>query len=206
MYRKVKENILKLRSEGKTYPEIMKILGCGSGIVSYHCGIGQREKAIRRNNDTVQRDPVRTKTNEFKRRKVILRSNLTAKRKFAIDKVIGLRIKDYCGQRIGHSRRKYMKPYFTPEDVRNKIGDNPICYLTGEPIDLTVGKSFAFDHIIPVSRGGDNSLENLGICSRMANFSKRDMTPDEYFFLCRKVLEHQGFTVIPPKEKDQLES
>jgi len=38
-----KENILKLRAEGKTYTEIQKILGCSKGTISYHLGDGQKQ-------------------------------------------------------------------------------------------------------------------------------------------------------------------
>ena len=41
----MKEDILKLREEGKSYREISKLLGCSKGSVSYHCGKGQKEKA-----------------------------------------------------------------------------------------------------------------------------------------------------------------
>ena len=39
-----KENILKLRKEGKSYGEIQKILGCSKSTISYHLGEGQIEK------------------------------------------------------------------------------------------------------------------------------------------------------------------
>ena len=33
----MKEEILKLRKEGKTYNEIVEILGCAKSTVNYHC-------------------------------------------------------------------------------------------------------------------------------------------------------------------------
>ena len=39
-----KENILKLRSEGKTYNQIKDELGCSKGTIAYHLGEGQKEK------------------------------------------------------------------------------------------------------------------------------------------------------------------
>lgn len=47
----IKENILKLRAEGLTYNQIVKKLGCSKGTVSFHCGAGQKEKALKRNRD-----------------------------------------------------------------------------------------------------------------------------------------------------------
>ncbi len=46
----MKEQILKLRKEGKTYDEIVKIVGCSKGTVSYYCGKGQKEKSKLRQN------------------------------------------------------------------------------------------------------------------------------------------------------------
>ena len=39
------KNILKLRSEGKTYNQIKEELGCSKGTIAYHLGEGQKEKA-----------------------------------------------------------------------------------------------------------------------------------------------------------------
>jgi predicted transcriptional regulator len=41
---KHKENILRLRAEGKSYNQIADELGCSKGTVSYHIGFGQKEK------------------------------------------------------------------------------------------------------------------------------------------------------------------
>lgn len=44
----MKEQILKLREEGKSYNEICKALNCTKATVSYHCGKGQKEKSKQR--------------------------------------------------------------------------------------------------------------------------------------------------------------
>lgn len=46
-----------------------------------------------------------------------------------------------------------------------------------------------------VSKGGTNDLSNLGITIPIANYSKSDLTVEEYLELCKKVLEHYGYTV-----------
>jgi transposase len=43
-----KNNIIKLRSQGKTYREIQKELGCSKGTISYHLGEGQKQKTRQR--------------------------------------------------------------------------------------------------------------------------------------------------------------
>jgi len=47
----MKEKILELRAEGKTYNEIASILGCSKGSIAYHCGTGQKEKWMQRQRD-----------------------------------------------------------------------------------------------------------------------------------------------------------
>lgn len=47
-----KEEILRLRSEGKSYREIQAILGCSKGTIAYHLGPGQKDKTKDRTNRT----------------------------------------------------------------------------------------------------------------------------------------------------------
>ena len=44
----MKEQILKLREEGKTHSEIKELLGCSKSTISYYCGHEQREKTKNR--------------------------------------------------------------------------------------------------------------------------------------------------------------
>ena len=44
----MKEKILALREQGKSYRQICKILGCSSSTVSYHCDSEQKEKTKKR--------------------------------------------------------------------------------------------------------------------------------------------------------------
>lgn len=166
----MKEKILKLRNEGKTYTEIQNILGCSKGTISYHCGKGQKEKS----------------NNRLKK----LRKEKSLLRKIQVFKN---RTNDF--QRDRGKNREY-DINFTYQDVLDKIGDNPICYLTGKPIKLNDIKSFQLDHRIPVSKGGDNSLENLELTLKKANQSKHDMTLEEYLELCTEVLKYNGYKVI----------
>jgi CRISPR/Cas system Type II protein with McrA/HNH and RuvC-like nuclease domain len=79
---------------------------------------------------------------------------------------------------------------FTIQNIIEKFEQQPCCYLTGDPISIYDVKSYEFDHMIPKSRGGSNTLENLGICTRSANRAKQDMTPDEFIALCSKIANH----------------
>lgn len=77
-----------------------------------------------------------------------------------------------------------------------KLGPNPICYLTGDKIDINDAKSYNLDHIIPKAKGGDNSIENLGILTKQANMAKSEYTVEEHIEYCKKVLNHQGYDVV----------
>lgn len=88
-----------------------------------------------------------------------------------------------------------MSKNLTVDDIIKKFGENPKCYLTGDLIDINKTRTYEFDHIIPKSRGGENTLDNLGICTKTANRIKHDMTPDELINQCKKILEHNGFKV-----------
>jgi len=71
-----------------------------------------------------------------------------------------------------------------------KFIENPYCYLTGDIIDLTKSDTFQLDHIIPKSKGGSNSPDNIGLATKNTNQSKSDMSIEEYFVQCEKVLRY----------------
>lgn len=183
---KRKEHILNLRDRGYSYRQIQNELKCSRGTISFHLGIGQKEKYRIRNNKNRRNNPLIRKLSCFICRKTNT-SNLSKVNCKIIDKIIYSRIWCFSG------KTKNMN--ITLEQVKRKIGDNPICYLTGDPIDISKSRSYHFDHIIPSSRGGQNTLENLGICTKEANQAKHDRTLEEFIELCKKVLIHNGYKI-----------
>jgi len=164
----MKENILKLRADGKSYNEIRKILGCSKGTIAYHCGFGQKEKLKSR-----VKNYKKTLPGILKRKK----DNFSFSN----------------GKRVGRGRRVHLA--FSLRDFVKKLQLNSKCYLTGRKIDLYQPKTYQCDHIIPVSKGGKSTLDNLGLVCRDANMSKSDMTVDEFFSLCKEILTNNGFKV-----------
>lgn len=66
------------------------------------------------------------------------------------------------------------------------------CRYTGEL--LTPGLNASIDHIVPRSRGGDNSEANLQWVTRQINLMKTDMTHDEFLSTCELVLRRSEWT------------
>ena len=87
-------------------------------------------------------------------------------------------------------KNKSTKPTFKVEDFMEKFKGQKTCYLTGDPIDIYDLSSYQFDHIIPRSRGGSSDIDNLGLCTKEANYAKGNKTPEELLELCMKIVEH----------------
>jgi len=85
---------------------------------------------------------------------------------------------------------KYPPVTFKVKDLLEKIGDNPVCYLTGRKIDLLDGKSYHLDHIIPKDKGGSNTLDNCNIACKDANQAKGNLLHHEFILLCEEVLDY----------------
>ena len=79
---------------------------------------------------------------------------------------------------------------FSTKDMIHKfeIDSDSKCYLTGDKIDFMDSSSWSADHIIPKSKGGDNSLQNCGLTSFTANQMKSNQTIEELVEMCRKIL------------------
>lgn len=79
---------------------------------------------------------------------------------------------------------------FTWQEAYLKVTSDPYCYLTGREINLDDSSDYQFDHIIPISQGGTNTLDNLGLASAEANQAKGSMSEKEFVELCRAVCEN----------------
>lgn len=179
MKAKLADKIFFLRSQNHTYSYIASKLNCSKGTVSYYCGANQKIKTLTRNKSYKDSHILNNKIYKFYSTK----KNDNNKYSFKIKTI---------EQKLSSKIRKFGvgKPMFKPKDLLEKIGTNPKCYLTGRNIDLNDSKSYHLDHIIPKSKGGDNSLDNCQIACRIANLSKTELTYDEYIQLCREVIEY----------------
>lgn len=176
---RLKEEILRLHNEGKSYPQISKILNCGIGTISYHLNPNVKQ-ATKANRDKFNNNnPLARKAYAYRYKR----------------KVFGNKTRDYLRRShvVKKSQTKSPKnPSFTYQDLLQHFGNNPTCYLTGEHIDLTKTDTYVFDHKVPVSKGGFNTLENLGLTTVKANAMKSDMLLEELYDMCEKVLRKAG--------------
>lgn len=148
----VKDQILALRAQGKSYREIQNEVGCSKGTIAYHCGKGQKEKTRKR------------------------AKRLRSKSRYKINK----KIDDFLARTPGSmSKNAYVSRGDINKKMYKKILENPVCYITGLPIDLEDPQSWSLDHIVPVSKGGTNDMDNMGICLSFINAMKHDATLEE---------------------------
>lgn len=184
-----REQILELRSQGLSYTKIKTMLNCSKQLIVYYCNNPEKQKEKRRlcyQRRKIKQHPFKTKLNQF----------VNTKRKNKINRIQRVQDKTVLYTKIASFNTKGNKMgMITLEEVQNKFGDNTVCYLTGEPIDVTKPRTYQFDHKVPASRNGDNSIDNLGICTKQANQAKSDLTEDEFVALCKKVLIHHGYNV-----------
>lgn len=74
-------------------------------------------------------------------------------------------------------------------DVIKHFGPNPICYLTGLPVDYNNSKTYQLDHFIPVTKQGTSDLDNMRLAHPMANEMKRDYDFEKFLEICRLITE-----------------
>lgn len=194
-----KDEILRLRAEGKTYNQIKEITGASKGTIAYHLGAGQKEKARARQLANPV-DHMQKKSEGFSYRKPG-----AGKRKATDLTRLGYwKARDFQRRVMGSNQLTNAAETvqrFSFKNIVEKFGNTTTCYLTGDTIDLSQGETFEFDHIVPVSKGGDNSIGNLGIATSAANKAKGNLTLEEFVQLCRKVVANYDLTSMEESVK-----
>ena len=79
----------------------------------------------------------------------------------------------------------------TIEDVYNKFGRNPICYLTGQIMDFNDPNSYSLDHFIPISKGGDGDLNNMRITPPIINAMKTSILYEDFLIYCQTIVDYK---------------
>lgn len=174
--RNLKEQVLALYQEGKTLQQIRQQLACSLSTVAYHL---------------YPKTKTTTKKRVYKKRKLEGRFDYRTQNGIIYGKY-------YQFFRIGKTNKHLLSRQFPFQDLLRYLPEQPSCYLTGDILSYSDSKSYSFDHKTPSSRGGLNTLENLGIASAVANRAKSDMTEAEFVVFCKRVLIHHGYLLSCP--------
>ena len=180
----LKKQIKELRKLGYSYSKIQIILKCSKSTISYYCGKQQKNKKNIRQRKRRSISVLRNKIESFRYKNKQEIKYLKDHRD--VRKILKIKLSFFSMNR----QTKKVKQEFSLQDLIDKIGDNPTCYLTGRHIDLTDGRSYHLDHIVPISKGGDNSLENCGLACKEANQAKHNLSKDEFIKLCEEIINH----------------
>ena len=162
----MKDKIIELRQKGYSYQMIKDELNCSKSTIAYHLSDNQKEKAYQRVKKQRNLHPWLKKQEHF--------------------------VERYKNENISY----YNSKYFDRNKLSEYLDSITHCYLTGRPLDTKDVNTYEFDHIVPISKGGDSSFENLGITKPEANRAKNDLTVDEFVELCKDVLINFGYKVI----------
>jgi hypothetical protein len=195
-----RDDILRLRKQGLSYRAIAKKLGCSKGTISFHCSKSQTERnRVRKQNKSYGYNLSR-KVNAFKskcsRTQYITFRNKVKGFKRRKAKLAGGGNREYA--KAGTTWRIHnLSKNYSARDVINKIGESPVCYLTGRKIDLSCPSEYSLDHRLPTAQGGTNDLDNLEICTIVSNRAKADLTLEDFYALCEEVLAWRDKGVNP---------
>ena len=187
--------IIELRKKGLSQKKISEILRCSKSTVSYHCStttkIKKQEKLIKLKEDNPAIYKLIKHLDGFKQRCKKLKS-------ISKNKDWNKKLRTAVSFFRNQNNMNVEINYTYKEALEHLGGIHTKCYLTGTPINIETDE-YCLDHILPVSKGGNNELSNMGITIPTANASKTNLEISEYLLLCEKVLANFGYTIMPPK-------
>lgn len=160
------------RRRAKGIPEAKKAK-CGENSASYKVHVRNNEpicakcKELRNANSRNRYE--RNKAKRLERQRELYADNIEHKRELT--------------RRKSHRRRARKMDAviidYSVQDVLNKYGTN--CHICNKPIDLTAARQVGFagwetglhiDHVIPISKGGNDTLENVRPSHGKCNITK----------------------------------
>gem|GEM_PF-1579047 len=123
----------------------------------------------------------------LKKAKIYYLNNIEERKRYAKEYLQTPRGKEV--NKASHIRRRCSVSELSARTIRNIKKDNIkkygqlTCILCNEPI---VDSSDTIEHIQPVSRGGDNAYDNLGVAHFSCNRQKSNKTMEEWVIYCEK--------------------
>lgn len=73
------------------------------------------------------------------------------------------------------------------QEFFKRFGRIPICPLTSKKINLNSNHLYSLDHIIPVSKGGPRTFDNMQVTLRIVNEMKKDHDLESFIQLCNLI-------------------
>ena len=180
-----------LRLQGLSYRDIQNTLGCSKSTISYHLGEGQKEKTKQR------RKKIPSSTYSHVKRVNTFQNPIVRNQK-KLNPAPSQTQRQMTKSITDKASRFQRSSAFNYKDVYAKYGDHFQCALTGRPLSWNNPHTYEYDHILPVARGGNSSIENLQLVCTDANRAKNDMTEEEFLDLCKEVVLHAGYKVWKP--------
>ena len=190
------DQILKLKEEGFNQYQIAKKLKCSPSTVCWHLNpekqlkkSQERKKKIAPHMVKWQRNISRFSTAKTKNKQKREIKDLTFSEASA--KFRG-RLKDYAKKHKSDTERTKMVNIAKVVEKYNITEENTkiICRYTGDVLDWKKPEECEIDHEHHRSKGGENTIENLQILSKLANQAKGDMTHDEFIDFIKKCYQH----------------
>lgn len=188
-----KNQIFKLRDTGLSYDKIAENLNCSATTVRYHLNSKFREKIKSKKKQLREQHPYYSKLESFRIKKYNFK--LKKSNKNDVKAIVYYKLRTFLVSPKLKGKSHKMKNKITLQDVINKFGENPKCYLTGQAIDIMKPATYHFDHIIPVAKGGENTIDNMQIALTDANYAKRDMLLNDFIELCKQVTINAGYSI-----------
>lgn len=183
--------IIELRKLGYSYNKIQFELKCSKGAIAYYINPNEKNNCKKRTIKNRATILLSKKVFDFTN-KTLKEQKILIKKERTLNQRLSIKIMKFnC---INHKGAK-MKSKFTVEELKERIKNVKCCELSGRPLDITNTTSWHLDHKIPVSRGGDNSLDNVAILAKEVNFAKHNMTNDELIQLCKDILIFNGYKI-----------
>jgi len=175
-YGELKVKIKKLLDAGNSRKKIVEKLGCSKSMISYVFKNKKRNQKI---------CYVSKKLFCFKNRE---ENTIIEIAGFNPDEKLWIFCEKISSFRKNSTMHQRTKP--TKKNVLEKFSGTPCCGLCGTACDFKNSKSYSFDHYVPKSRGGDNSLENMQLLCTQCNMMKHAMLQEEFLEKCKKIVEY----------------
>lgn len=86
--------------------------------------------------------------------------------------------------------RRFLGSNFNKDSIQEffkRFGRIPVCPLTGKKININLNHLYSLDHIIPLSKGGPRTFDNMQVTLRVVNEMKGGQDLESFIQLCHLI-------------------